>query len=890
MLQQQLLLLLLLLQSVRAVFGQCSGSTYSYGSGACAPCAAGAAFVSSSSGCTPSAALTAGPADTALYLSGSSAEGAAAFTATGAAPTFVADAFSNTGGALALSGGAHLDAAGESAPAALPAGGIVAWSVSAWVKCAAPSTYAAVLEWGAAGDAQGVALTQAAALMVAGPAAAAAVWASGGVATTLAGSVQGFSNGTGAAASFHHPAGVAVISPSGDVVVADADNNRIRLVTPLGVVTTLAGSGRRAFADGAGTTASFFGPQGVVVIPSSGVIAVSDYNNNRIRLVTPLGDVTTLAGSGIGADRGQGAFADGTGTSASFFFPNGLALIASSGVIVVADQNNHRIRLVTPLGGVTTLAGSGSDAFADGTGANASFSSPTGVAVISSSGVIVVADAGNNRIRLVTSLGVVTTIAGSGKYAFADGTGAVASFKYPSGVAVIPSSGDVVVADTYNFRIRLVTPLGVVTTLAGGNSPAFADGSGAAARFAYPESAAVFASGGLIVVGDFGNDRIRLVTLPQPSALAACDSTWHHVAQAYSPFAGNGSLLAFLDGELAFTSATTISLAAPAFSALRVGWGGDLAANGGSLFGVSLAELRIYNRTLSTAEVVALSQPPLKALANTEVEPATPTVGAANYSFLCAPGFVGQGGLLAKTGASGSWAWAGGIEPRCGDPPPAATGSSGAAPLGPAAAAGVALAIVLLLGLAAHAAVTRLRQQRQLEQLTAKSTTASRARARARLLQMIAESRASLKAEETAAVVRDQLINLPLRAKAYAVLEAATAARAAAAARLAEVEALAAQRRAEAGSRAEAAERALKAAETDVAQLATGADAEAAFDRVGASLDALRAARAEERRTSAAEGLRVAAARAALAACERARDEAAATLAPAERRLVLLSQ
>ena len=881
-----LLLLPLLMLGPRQASAQCVGSAYSYGSDACASCASGASFVSSSSGCTPSATLAAGPVDTAFFLSGSSAEGVAAFVAAGgAAPAFVADAFGNASGALALLSGVHLDAAGASAPAALPAGGNVAWSASAWVRCAAPSTYAGVLEWGAAGDAQGIASTQAAALVVAGPAAAAASWATGGIATTLAGSAQGFGNGTGVAASFFHPAGIAVMSPSGDIAVADADNNRIRLVTPLGVVSTLAGSGLRAFADGAGADASFWGPQGVAVLPASGDVVVSDFNNNRIRLVTPLGFVTTLAGSGIGAGLGKGAFADGEGTSASFFFPSGLAVIASSGVVVVADQNNHRIRLVTSLGGVTTLAGSGSADFADGAGANASFSAPAGVVVIASSGVIVVADAGNNRIRLVTPFGVVSTLAGSGSYAFADGAGTAASFKYPSGLAVIPSSGLIVVADTYNFRIRLVTPLGVVTTLAGVGSPAFADGTGAAARFAYPESAAVIASSGQILVGDWGNDRIRLVTSPQPSALAACDSTWHHVAQTYLPIDGKGSLLAFLDGAIVQQlNMTNFSLAAPAASTLRVGWSGDLATNGGSLFGGSLAQLRIYNRTLSTAEVVALSQPPLKAFANTKVEPATPTVGRANYSFACVPGCVGQGGVLEKTGEAGSWEWAGGVEPRCVEPPPAAVGSSGAAPLGPAAAAGIALAVALLLGLAAHVALTRLRLQWQVEQLTNKTTMASRARDRARLLQMMAERRASLKAEEEAAAVRDQLVNLPLRAKAHAVLEAATAARSAASARLAEAEALAALRNAEAGRRAKAAEREQECAATDVAQLAAGADAEAAFDRVRASLEALLAARAEERRTSAAEGMRVAAARAELAACERARDAAAATLAPAGRR------
>jgi hypothetical protein len=325
-----------------------------------------------------------------------------------------------------------------------------------------------------------------------------------GIVTTLAGAagVGAFADGTGAGARFNYQSGVAVTS-TGDIVVADTDNHRIRLVTPAGVVTTLAGSGTPAFADGTGAAASFNKPWGVAVIPSSGVIVVADQNNHRIRLVTPLGVVTTLAGSGTAA------FADGAGAAASFNLPVGVA-VTPTGDIIVADRGNNRIRLVTSAGVVTTLAGQTTGGFLDGTGAGARFSSPYGVAVIPSSGVIVVADTNNFRIRLVTPLGVVTTLAGSTQ-GFANGTGAGVSFNEPFGVAVIPSSGDIVVADASNHRIRLVTPLGVVTTLAGSGSNAFADGTGAAASFAYPYGVAVTPTGD-VVVADSVNLRIRVIT------------------------------------------------------------------------------------------------------------------------------------------------------------------------------------------------------------------------------------------------------------------------------------------------------------------------------------------------------------------------------------------
>jgi sugar lactone lactonase YvrE len=302
-----------------------------------------------------------------------------------------------------------------------------------------------------------------------------------GVVTTIAGSnTTGTADGTGTAARFSYPQGLAVL-PDGNIVVADTNNGRIRLVTPAGVVTTLA--------------TGFSYPQGVAVIPSTGVVVVADTNNNLLGLVTyPGGVVTTLA----------------TGLSS----PTGVAVL-SDGNIVVADKDNHRIRLVTPLGVVTTLAGSGSAAFADGTGAAASFNQPRGVAVIPSTNTIVVAEAFNHRIRLVTYPGgVVTTLAGSGSAAFADGTGTAASFNQPHGVTVIPSTGVIVVADVNNHRIRLVTPLGVVTTLAGSGTGTFADGTGAAASFNFPQGVAVDPFTDRVYVADTYNQRIRQVTLP----------------------------------------------------------------------------------------------------------------------------------------------------------------------------------------------------------------------------------------------------------------------------------------------------------------------------------------------------------------------------------------
>ena len=320
--------------------------------------------------------------------------------------------------------------------------------------------------------------------------------------TTLAGSgTPSFADGTGTAAQFYYPHGVAVDS-AGTVYVADYNNQRIRKISPSGVVTTLAGSSTSGFADGTGTAAQFSSPFGVAV-DSAGTVYVADSANNRIRKISPSGVVTTLAGSGIDG------FADGTGAAARFSSPSGVA-VDSAGTVYVADSANNRIRKISPSGVVTTLAGSGIDGFADGTGAAARFNGPSSVAV-DSAGTVYVADTFNNRIRKISPSGVVTTLAGSSTSGFADGTGTAAQFSNPFGIAV-DSAGTVYVADYNNQRIRKISPSGVVTTLAGSSTSGFADGTGTAAQFYKPSGVAVD-SAGTVYVADFYNNRIRKVTI-----------------------------------------------------------------------------------------------------------------------------------------------------------------------------------------------------------------------------------------------------------------------------------------------------------------------------------------------------------------------------------------
>jgi sugar lactone lactonase YvrE len=263
-----------------------------------------------------------------------------------------------------------------------------------------------------------------------------------GFVTTLAGNgTPGFADGAANVdAKFYNPEGVAV-DASGNVFVADFANYRIRKISG-GMVTTLAGNGIAGFNDGAVAAAQFFDPEGIA-IDAGGNVFVAEYGNNRIRKITA-GMVSTIAGSGI-----EG-FKDGTAMNAQFDSPFGVA-VDVPGNIYVGDFRNNRIRKITG-STVVTLAGDGTADFKDGAGPNAQFTRPEGVAV-DASGNIYVADRGNHRIRKITTEGIVSTIAGNGTPGLKNGTGINAQFYFPSGIAV-DASGNIYVTDYLNHCIR----------------------------------------------------------------------------------------------------------------------------------------------------------------------------------------------------------------------------------------------------------------------------------------------------------------------------------------------------------------------------------------------------------------------------------------------------
>lgn len=321
--------------------------------------------------------------------------------------------------------------------------------------------------------------------------------------TTLAGSGStGWADGSGSSANFNQPAGLAM-DASGNLFVADANNNCIRKVTPDGNVSTFAGSTTPGHKDGQGTAAEFYGPNGIA-IDKSGNVYVSETAYSIIRKISPSGAVTTFAG-------GTEGYLDGTGTSAEFESPFALA-IDNEGNIIVADAYNHRIRKITPAGVVTTIAGSGATGpgnggFADGPAASAQFKAPSGL-FIDASDNIYVADQGNNRIRKISG-GVVTTIAGTGATGTEDGPVSSAELAAPENI-LADAQGDLFECD--HAAIREISH-GTVTTIAGSTegSTGFADGVGTAALFNGPNGIVMDASGNLYVVDQF-NNALRKIT------------------------------------------------------------------------------------------------------------------------------------------------------------------------------------------------------------------------------------------------------------------------------------------------------------------------------------------------------------------------------------------
>jgi sugar lactone lactonase YvrE len=366
--------------------------------------------------------------------------------------------------------------------------------------------------------------------------------AADGTVSTIAGlaGTQGTSDGTGSAARFNQPTGIA-LGPDGDLYVADRSNNLIRRVTTAGVVTTYAGSSA-GFADGAAAAAMFNGPLAVAVA-ANGDVLVADSSNHRIRRIlragTTAGAVQTLAGNGTFS----AADPDGTGTAAVISFPH--AVVLRGNTLTVRDQFVLRqIDLTTAV--VTTLTGSRSlgEGYADGSKTTARIrDSGIGITGAPNGGFMLADDL---ALRSVSAAGDVRTIAANAAAGVTQaGVGVLAQMPFalavndPQGITVDPA-GNVVVSDNGTRVVRRISPAGVVTLAAGlvGSFGGAVDGVGSEAQFANLRSAIFSDSTGVTYVSDgFGAVR-RIATDNATTSLAGA-------ADAFGAVDGNGPTARF---------------------------------------------------------------------------------------------------------------------------------------------------------------------------------------------------------------------------------------------------------------------------------------------------------------------------------------------------------
>lgn len=321
-----------------------------------------------------------------------------------------------------------------------------------------------------------------------------------GMLTTIAGNgLYGFSGdgGQAKAAQLKNPYNVA-IDAAGNVYITDSHDNRIRKVAVNGIITTVAGNGTAGFSGDGGpaTSAQLNGPNAIAA-DGAGNIFIADFSNNRVRKVASNGVITTVAGNGEWGFSGDG----GAATAAQFRYPIGVAADAA-GNIFISDLTNNRIRKVTTGGIITTVAGNGSVGYSGDyvPAVSTSLNSVSGSVAVDAAGNIFIPDSYNNRIRKVDAYGTISTVAGNGGSGFSgDGSGAgEAQVANPTGVCV-DAAGNLYISS--NRRIRKVAPNSLITTVSGNGAGGLSGDGGQAlyAQLYFPNDVIITAAGNMLI-------------------------------------------------------------------------------------------------------------------------------------------------------------------------------------------------------------------------------------------------------------------------------------------------------------------------------------------------------------------------------------------------------
>ncbi len=328
---------------------------------------------------------------------------------------------------------------------------------------------------------------------------------------TVAGNGGAGYNGDGiqaTAAELHSTGGNVIFDRLGNIYFCDRDNERLRKVNSSGIITTIAGNGVQGFSgDGGLATAAELNGCTYVCRDSSNNLYVADYGNNRIRKISPAGIITTFAGNGGSAYSGNG----GQATAAELYLPCGV-IADDTGNIYIADSYNNVVRKVNTSGIITAFAGTGFGSYSGdgGLAVNADLNKPFRIS-FDNLWNMYIADSFNSRIRKVNSSGIITTVAGSGVAGFSGdgGPATAAEMDSPDGMCVDPY-GNLFIADTYNNRIRFVDIWGTITTIAGNGIVSYSgDGGPALAAELYEPTGTSLSYSNILYIDDYANNRIR---------------------------------------------------------------------------------------------------------------------------------------------------------------------------------------------------------------------------------------------------------------------------------------------------------------------------------------------------------------------------------------------